>query len=38
MLAEDDGIYTVRAKVFGTGINMWLWSQGENISNCSIRD
>lgn len=37
VLAEDDGIYTVSAEVFGTGIDMWLRSQGENISNIDMR-
>lgn len=27
ILDEDDGVYTVSAEVFGTGINMWLHSQ-----------
>lgn len=27
ILDEDDGVYTVSAEVFGTGINMWLRSQ-----------
>ena len=31
VLAEEDGVYTVRAEVFGKGIDMWLRSQGENI-------
>lgn len=28
ILDEEDGVYTVSAEVFGTGINMWLRSQG----------
>ena len=28
ILDEEDGVYTVRAEVFGTGIDMWLRSQG----------
>ena len=28
ILAEEDGIYTVSAEVFGKGIDMWLKSQG----------
>lgn len=31
IISEDQGIYTVRAEVFGEGINMWLRSQGDNI-------
>lgn len=32
ILDENDGIYTVSAEVFGKGIEMWLRSQGENVS------
>lgn len=28
ILDEEDGVFTVSAEVFGTGINMWLRSQG----------
>lgn len=31
ILDEDNGIYTVSAEVFGTGINMWLRSQGDYV-------
>ncbi len=31
ILEEDNGTYTVRAEVFGTGIDMWLRSQGEQV-------
>lgn len=31
ILAEEDGIYTVSAEVFGKGIDMWLKSQGTMI-------
>lgn len=31
ILDEEDGVYTVRAEVFGTGIEMWLRSQGSYI-------
>lgn len=37
VLSEEDGVYTVSAEVFGTGINMWLRSQGDNISKVTIR-
>lgn len=30
--SEENGIYTVKAEVFGKGIDMWLRSQGENVS------
>lgn len=32
VLSEEDGIYTVSAEVFGKGIEMWLKSQGQNIT------
>lgn len=32
VLSEEDGIYTVSAEVFGKGIDMWLKSQGQNIT------
>lgn len=32
ILDERDGVFTVRAEVFGKGIDMWLRSQGEYIS------
>ncbi len=31
ILAEEGGVYTVAAEVFGKGIDMWMRSQGENI-------
>jgi predicted DNA-binding transcriptional regulator YafY len=31
ILDEQDGVYTVSAEVFGTGINMWLRSQGDYV-------
>lgn len=31
IISEEHGIYTVRAEVFGEGINMWLRSQGDSI-------
>lgn len=31
ILAEEDGVYTISAEVFGKGIEMWLRSQGENV-------
>lgn len=33
ILAEEDGIFTVSAEVFGKGIDMWLKSQGEFVKN-----
>ncbi len=32
ILNMSDGVYTIEAEVFGKGIEMWLRSQGENIS------
>ena len=32
ILAEEDGIYTVSAEVFGKGIEMWLKSQGDYVT------
>jgi hypothetical protein len=32
ILDEADGVYTVSAEVFGKGIDMWLRSQGENVT------
>lgn len=32
ILSEKDGVYTVRAEVFGKGIEMWLRSQGDYIT------
>ena len=31
ILEEDNGSYIISAEVFGTGINMWLRSQGDYI-------
>ena len=33
ILDEEDGVYTVSAEVFGKGIDMWLRSQGESITD-----
>lgn len=32
VVSEKDGVYTVRAEVFGKGIDMWLRSQGDAIT------
>lgn len=32
ILDETDGVYTVSAEVFGKGIDMWLRSQGEDVT------
>ena len=32
IIAEDNGIYTVKAEVFGEGINIWMKSQEDNIT------
>lgn len=31
ILAEEDGVYTISAEVFGDGIDMWLRSQGDAV-------
>ena len=31
ILSEKNGIYTIRAEVYGDGIDMWLRSQGDNV-------
>lgn len=31
VLAEESGVYTVHAEVFGKGIDMWIRSQGDNV-------
>ena len=33
VIEEKDGVYTVKAEVFGSGIDMWLRSQGEYIQS-----
>ena len=33
IVSEQDGKYTVRAEVYGRGIDMWLRSQGDFVSN-----
>lgn len=33
IIAEENGVYTVSAEVFGKGIDMWLRSQGDLISD-----
>ncbi len=37
VLSEENGIYTVRAEVFGKGIDMWLQSSGGKYSGVDIR-
>ena len=34
--SEENGIYTVKAEVFGKGIDMWLRSQVENVERMTI--
>lgn len=31
VIAEDNGVYTIEAEVYGNGIDMWLRSQGDSI-------
>lgn len=35
IVAEEDGVYTVSAEVFGNGIEMWMRSQGDNVKRVS---
>lgn len=35
VLCEQDGVYTIRAEVFGKGVDMWLRSQGDLVE---VRD
>lgn len=35
VVSEDDGVYVVTAEVFGSGIEMWLRSQGEYVKTVS---
>jgi hypothetical protein len=37
ILDEQAGVYTVSAEVFGKGIDMWLRSQGEYVSNVILK-
>lgn len=36
ILDEEDGVYTISAEVFGKGIDMWLRSQGDSITDVTI--
>ena len=36
VLGEEEGIYLVEAEVFGKGIDMWVWSQGELIADYMV--
>jgi predicted DNA-binding transcriptional regulator YafY len=38
IVSERDGNYTVTAEVFGRGIDMWLRSQGDFVSDIKIRE
>ncbi len=33
ILGEEDGVYTITAEAFGKGIDMWLRSQGEDVTD-----
>ena len=37
IVEEKDGVYTVSAEVFGKGVDMWLRSQGEKITDVLLR-
>lgn len=36
IISDDDGVYKIRAEVYGTGIQMWLRSQGDWIKNIDL--
>ncbi len=36
VLGEEEGVYLVEAEVFGKGIDMWVRSQGELITDYEI--
>ena len=36
ILSEENGIYTIEAETFGKGVDMWLRSQGDNISEVTV--
>jgi predicted DNA-binding transcriptional regulator YafY len=38
IVSEHDGTYTVTSEVFGRGIDMWLRSQGDFVSDVKIRE
>lgn len=37
IISEENGIYTISAEVFGKGIEMWIRSQGERITDVEYR-
>lgn len=36
IISDDDGVYKIRAEVYGKGIQMWLRSQGDWIKNIDL--
>jgi predicted DNA-binding transcriptional regulator YafY len=38
IVSEHEGTYTVTAEVFGRGIDMWLRSQGDFVSDIKVRE
>ncbi len=36
ILSEEDGAYLIEAEVFGKGIDMWVRSQGDNITEYTV--
>lgn len=36
ILSEDDGVYTIAAEAFGKGIDMWLRSQGDDVTDVTM--
>lgn len=37
ILSEEDGVYTIEAETFGSGIDMWLRSQGDAIKISEVK-
>ena len=38
ILSEDSGTYRIEAEVYGKGVEMWLHSQGKNVSDVQIKE
>ena len=38
ILSEENGTYRIEAEVYGKGVDMWLHSQGKNVSEVQIKE
>ena len=38
ILSEENGTYRIEAEVYGKGVEMWLHSQGKNVSDVQIKE